>query len=122
MDIKYIRTATNIFEVVGETSLVYRVKGKRDPENVYSITKKTLIFKYGSTVISVINRVIKVTRTNKTVLRKRQFWRISIQQLRDDFKKGIRYYGAIWVEEDNGVLSLKSVAEVNEGGELCLLK
>ena len=36
---KYIRTKDTIFEVVEETDLVYRVKAKGNPNNIYSKSK-----------------------------------------------------------------------------------
>ena len=38
---KYIRTETNIFEVVDENDLVYKVRAKRNPNNIYSKSKKS---------------------------------------------------------------------------------
>lgn len=56
---KFLRTEDTVFEVVEETELVYRVKAKGNPHNIYSKSKKnTTVIKIGDTITDVCDEFI----------------------------------------------------------------
>ena len=56
---KYIRTDSSIFEVVDENELVFRVKAKGNPNNIYSKSKsQTPVYKCSDKLENLINRYI----------------------------------------------------------------
>ena len=64
---KFIRTKTNIFEVVDENDLVYRVKAKGNPNNIYSKSKcQTSVIKQGFTVEELCDKFIVVNKFRHT--------------------------------------------------------
>jgi len=107
---KFIRTKTNLFEVVGENALVFKVKGKRDSEKIYSVSKRYgKIIKQANTIEELCSEfVIKGTRGLYLgiPLQECELRNIPITQI----------YGAIWT--DKGLIY---VAKMNEKGELELL-
>lgn len=110
---KYIRTRTNIFEVVEETEIVYKVIGaSRNRNNVYSKSKcQTEVINSGDTIEELIDKYV-------IYLPSKNIYDVSgvnyLKRLEFDF--GEVCYGAIWTE-----WGLKYVAKMNEKGELELI-
>lgn len=114
---KYIRTEHNIFEVVEETDLIYRVKAKSNPNKIYSKSKcQTRIVKYGFDIESVCDEFIFVS--DKWVIEHRCHYNLknAITLCQKDGLPITEIKGAIWT--DKGLIY---VAKLNEKGKLELL-
>ena len=117
---KYIRTKCNIFEVIEETDLVYRVVGaSRERNNVYSKSKcRTEVIKSADTIEGLCDEFVLV---GERLAPKHSF--LTFEQAKFNFKSLINQtyvefaiYGAMWT--DKGLIY---VAKMNEKGELELL-
>ena len=107
---KYIRTATNVFEVINEKEKVYQVIGaSRIRTHIYSKSKcQTNIIKSADRIEDVIDCIIGVNDGvhSELMCPPREcvaFW-----------NEGI--YGAIWTKR-----GLKYIAKLNEEGEFELI-
>lgn len=116
---KYIRTDKNIFEVVGETDLVYRIIGaSREKNNVYSRTKKL------NDVIAQADAIEKLCDKwvyddyagNKNIINDIGF--ASLETIKRRFEKGIIKNVRLTIWTDKGLIY---VAKMNDKGELELL-
>ena len=122
----YIRTDTNVFEVVDENEKVYRVLPVcRDSDKVYSKSKvATNVIKSGKTIEElcderVLTRYFDETKyTHHEVLPKAN-WDFMGKSVAARLENGItdvNYYGAIWTSKE-----LKYVAKLNKYGDLELV-
>ena len=119
---KYIKTKTTIFEVVGENELVYKVKAKGNPNNIYTKSKcQGDILKEDMYLDNLINRYIAVGPRHKKIISKYQFQKMHLSEIKSGIEAGIRYFGCIWTLDEVGAPTLKAVTEVNKEGELELL-
>ena len=125
-DYRYIRTKSNIFEVVGETEKVFKVISvSRDPSKVYSKSKiQTDALKRSNSIENlcderILTRYFDETKyTHHEVLSKNQ-WDIMGKSVAARLKNGLtdcNYYGAIWT--DKGLIY---VAKMNNKGEFELI-
>lgn len=117
---KYIRTKHNIFEVIEETDLVYRVIGaSRKRNNIYSKSKcNTEAVKSADTIEELIDEKIIIDANKKHIIVKTELEEIWWKQHDKDF---VKCYAAIWIEGDNNEPILKSIAKVNNEGKLELI-
>ena len=126
---KYIRTRENIFEVIEETDLVYRVKAKGNPNNIYSKSKcQTDVVKSGNTIEELCDEFVALLFDDETlyecslgyyteIFKARTHCIQSLIKNYDINMISVRdVYGAIWT--DKGLIY---VAKMNEKGELELL-
>ena len=132
----YIRTKSSIFEVVDENNLVYRVKAKGNPNNIYSKSKcQTNVIKQGFTIEELCDKFIVVNKYNNTKhtynfnkLHKRIEKNKTYMDDHDSFNDRLEYlltynkvYGAIWTCGEHGEPILKPVTELNDKGDWGLL-
>ena len=109
----YIRTKYNIFEVVEETDIVYRVRAKGNPNNIYSKSKcQTDVISQAESIEELCDEKVGTfeDKSQKPYIYKQTTW--------DDLKKDWKQYhnnlyGAIWTEK-----GLIYVAKMNDKGEL----
>lgn len=112
----FIRTQYNIFEVVEETNLVYRVKAKSDPNNIYSKSKcQGEVIAKADTIEELCNEFVVIDKIDKRnyIINPLQTTEKEISVFLMD---GAIIYGAIWT--DKGLIY---VAKMNDKGELELL-
>ena len=56
---KFIRTKDTIFEVVEETDIVYRVKAKSNPNNIYAKSKcQTIVLKEAKSIKKLLDGIV----------------------------------------------------------------
>lgn len=122
---KYIRTEYNIWEVVEETEIIYRVKSKSDPHNIYSKSKcQTDVIKSADTIEELCDEFVVYTPnmySNMKVYLRYEFESKLDSAIQDyanykDLNEEVYVYGAIWT--DKGLIY---VAKMNDKGELELL-
>ena len=119
----YIRTKSSIFEVVDENDLVFRVRAKRSPINIYSKSKcQTLVIKKSDCILDLFNRYI-ITKNMKSykVCTKHQFESMSKKQVEKRLDNGFKIYGCIWTAGEYGEPILKPVAILDKEMGLILL-
>ena len=112
----FIRTKDNIFEVVEETDLVYRVKAKTIPNKVYSKSKcQTSVIKQADTIEELCDEFVVIDKIDKRnyIVNPLQ---ITEKEISIFLMDGAIIYGAIWT--DKGLIY---VAKMNDKGELELL-
>lgn len=117
---KYIRTGNNIFEVVGENDLVFRVKAKHDQEHTYCKSKcQTDVLKQADLIDDLCDCFVKIKRKRgcKDFILKYDYR--DLPSLREQFLKypGSPVYGAIHVEEKGLIF----IAKMTGNGEFELL-
>ena len=116
----YIRTKDTIFAVVEETDLVYRVKAKGNPNNIYSKSKcATDVIKKGNEIKDVIDDYIIVVNGNEIgclLLNELGNYDKVLSINKEVRENDAIIYGAIWTSK-----GLIYVAKMNEKGELELL-
>lgn len=113
---KYIRTKDTIFEIIGETDIIYKVKAKGDPNNTYSKSKcQTHVIKSGDTIKELCDEFVVIGYKIKDpfIFSKEG---ISIDEFWKHSPSDTIVYGAIWTNK-----GLKYVSKMNEKGELELL-
>ena len=106
----YIRTKDTIFEVVGETDIIYRVKAKGNPDNIYSKSKcNTEVIKQADTIEELCDEFVcgKIHLLLK-------LYEVKSEDFKEDVKDIV--YGAKWTNK-----GLIYVAKMNKKGELELL-
>lgn len=106
----YLRTKDTVYQVVDQNNLVYRVKGKKDPLNIYSKSKKnTEIIASSDTIEELCDAYVVIRQGQKPlVLQNNATYSVSFNNT--------TIYGAIWT--DKGLIY---VAKMNEKGTLELL-
>ena len=117
---KYIRTDKNIFEVVGETDLVYRIIGaSREKNNVYSRTKKLNdVIAIGDSIEELCDELVILGAygcENPFIFPKEKSFN-PLEEIWTHCDNETICYGAIWT--DKGLIY---VAKINDKGELELL-
>lgn len=122
----YIRTDTNIFEVVDENEKVYQViPASRDCDKVYSKSKlATNVIKSGKTIEElcderVLTRYFDETKYTHHEVLPIANWDFMAKSVAARLENGItdcNYYGAIWTSKE-----LKYVAKLNKYGDLELI-
>ena len=110
---KYIRTETNIFEVVGENEKVYKIKAIKHKNLIYSKSKiQTNVIKEASTIEELCDEWV--------IIPIGPICNPFVRNIKDNISHFINdshtIYGAIWT--DKGLIY---VAKMNEKGELELL-
>ena len=119
-NMKYIRTKTNIFEVVEETELVYKVIGaSRDRNNVYSKSKcQTEVIDSGDTIEELCDEFVigNCYHFDKPFIFPKEKSSNPLLEIYTHYDNDVICYGAIWTE-----WGLKYVAKMNEDGEMKLL-
>lgn len=110
---KYIRTETNIFEVIGENEKVYIVIGvSRDRKNAYSKSKcQTTVFNQADSIEELCDEFVGI-RPNKVYAISNDFYQIK-HIANNEY---LDVYGAIWTSK-----GLIYVAKMNKKGELELI-
>ena len=110
---KFIRTKDTIFEVVDETPIVYKVRAKGNPSNIYSKSKcQTTVIDYADSVLPLCDELVAVFDSNVRPVPCGS----SILMAKGYAGKNGHIKGAIWT--DKGLIY---VAKMNEKGELELL-
>ena len=114
----YIRTKHNIFEVVDETDLVYRIVGaSRDRNNIYSRTKKLNdVINQANTIEELCDEFVWVSVNGEYHNRKANAYGLETSKMHRNSPQIKEIYGAIWT--DKGLIY---VAKMNDEGELELL-
>ena len=113
---KYIKTKTNIFEVVGENDKVYYIRAVKNKNHIYSKSKYkgNEILKESDNLLDLLDKLVLVDDTNFRLIYDLLF--VDASLLIGNMRKTDKLYGAIWVE--NG---LKYVAKLNDEENLELL-
>lgn len=118
---RYIKTKDNVFEVVDENELVYRVRAKKDNDNIYSKSKRcTDVLKESDDLLDLLDRIIiKPSKRGERykILRKSEFLKLSSKFV---LSKSDYIFGAIVIVGSKGEPTIKSIAYLKEG-ELELL-
>lgn len=107
----YLRTKDTIYEIVEETNLVYRVKAKGNPNNVYSKSKCQTQGIVGETIEELCDQFVCWTYGKVSVLMDLLQAKLNTKYF--DYET---VYGAIWTSK-----GLIYVAKLNDKGELKLL-
>lgn len=114
---KYIRTKDTIFEVVEETPIIYRVKAKGNPHNIYSKSKcQTEVIKEAGTIEELCDEFVWVSVNEEYANRKANEYGLRTSKMQLGCPQLKTIYGAIWTNK-----GLIYVAKMNEKGELELL-
>lgn len=114
---KYIRTETNIFEVVGENEKVYKVKAVKHKNLIYSKSKiQTNVIKQADTIEELCDAWIIIPIGVNCNPNCNPFVRYIKEDISHFINDSHIIYGAIWT--DKGLIY---VAKMNEKGELELL-
>ena len=109
---KFIRTKDTIFEVVEETDIVYRVKAKSNPNNIYAKSKcQTIVLEEANELKDLCDEFVVKIKTGYLIT---YYDKKLLTQ--DAIKNGADVYGAIWTNK-----GLIFVARMNNEGVLELL-
>ena len=109
---KYIRTPFTIFEVVEETDIIYRVKAKGDPHNIYSKSKcRTDVVKSADTIEELCDKFVYIGNDGNFI--DSHVVPHTLYMIKNE---NVKVYGAIWTNK-----GLIYVAKMNDKGELELL-
>ena len=111
---KFIRTENNIFEVVGENELVYRVRAKNNPENIYSKSKcRTDVVKQADTIEELCDLFVIKGRTFHVVLEKTALGTLLKNY---ETEPDIIILGAIWASK--GLIYVAKMKGISHNGEI----
>lgn len=114
---KFLRTKTTIFEVVEENKNVYRVKSKKDPNNIYSKSKSDSdIIRTANTIKELCDEFVVAYEDGARIVYGDLEWAKTKAKASLEFGNKSVIYGAIWT--DKGLIY---VARMNDKGELELL-
>lgn len=119
----YIRTKSSIFEVVDENDLVFHVKAKGNPNNIYSKSKcQTQVIGRSDCISKLLNRYI-ITKNKKSykICTKYQFESIRRKEISKRLNNGFKIYGCIWTSGEYDEPVLKPVAILDKEMGLLLL-
>ena len=115
----YIRTKDTIFEVVGQNALVYKVKAKGNPNNLYSKSKnQTNVIKSSSHLEDLCDEFICKTKGDGYLIIDKYGWEQvkHHKEMANQTNNELTIYGAIWTSK-----GLIYVSKMNDKGELELL-
>lgn len=114
---KFIRTKDTIFEVVEETDIVYRVKAKRNPNNIYAKSKcQTIVLKEANKLKDLCDTFVFYFKSNSCLLVDNYERALEILKANYEDKGDFVFRGAIWTSK-----GLIYVAKMNDKGKLELL-
>ena len=109
---KYIKTNTNIFEVVDQNDLVYYVRSVSNKHKIYSKSKCNItLLKQSDYIEKLCDVFIAISRHND-----KHIYSILPDKTTISLNGYQQVYGAIWINT-----GLKYVAQLDENGELQLL-